>query len=87
MVVSKWKLPNMPDGKLLSSIIAAKPGIATIALVKADDTRQEIAARSLGISVVLADDVTDENFRHIVCNLLGLDDVGHSKPCFAKALE
>ena len=87
MAVSKWKLPDMPDGKLLSSIIAAKPGIATIALVKANDPRQEVAARSLGVSVVLGDDVTDDNFRQIICILLGLNDVAHSKPRFAKALE
>ncbi len=71
-VISRWDLEDMPDGRFLKTFRAAKPYIPTIALVKAGSKSQEIAARSLGVSAVLAEDATDEIFRNTVANLLGL---------------
>jgi len=71
-VISRWDLDDMPDGRFLKSLKAAKPGIPTIAFVRAGSTTQEIAARSLGVSAVLAEDATDDLFRQTVANLLGL---------------
>jgi DNA-binding NarL/FixJ family response regulator len=72
-VVSRWDLEDMPNGRFLKSLRAAKPNIPTIAFVRAGNTTQEIAARSLGVSAVLTEDASDEAFRETVANLLGLE--------------
>ena len=72
VVISHWDLIDMPGGKLLKNIIAAKPNLPTIAFVKAGDHQQETLARRLGISVVLADDVEDEYFCRILRQVLSL---------------
>jgi DNA-binding NarL/FixJ family response regulator len=71
-VISRWDLDDMPDGRFLKTLKAAKPYIPTIALVKPGSRAQEIAARSSGISAVLADDATDNVLRDTVANLLGI---------------
>ena len=71
-VVSMWNLKDMPDGRFLKGLRAAKPAIPTIALVRAGDRDQEIAARSLGVAAVLSEDATDDLFRDTVANVLGL---------------
>ena len=72
-VISRWDLDDMPDGRFLKTFKAAKPYIPTIALVRAGSKAQEIAARSLGVTAVLAEDVTDDVFRDTVANLLGIE--------------
>jgi len=74
-VISKWNLDDMEDGLFLKRLKAAKPRIPTIAFIRAGDRAQEIAARSLGVSAVLTDQVTDEFFRDTVANVLGLKGV------------
>jgi len=71
-VISRWDLDDMPDGGFLKSFKAAKPYVPTIALIKPGSKAQEIAARSLGISAVLAEDATDNVLRDTVANLLGI---------------
>src|SRR4030042_2484642 len=71
-VISRWDLDDMPDGKFLKSLRAAKPTIPTIAFIRPGRKNQEIAARSLGVSAVLAEDATDDLFRETVANLLGI---------------
>jgi DNA-binding NarL/FixJ family response regulator len=71
-VISRWDLDDMPDGRFLKSFKAAKPYIPTIALIKSGSKAQEIAARSLGVSAVLAEDATDNVLRDTVVNLLGI---------------
>ena len=72
-VISRWDLEDMPDGRFLKTFKAAKPYIPTIALVRAGSKQQEIAARSLGVSAVLAEDATDNVLRVTVANLLGIE--------------
>ena len=72
-VISRWDLEDMPDGRFLKTFKAAKPYIPTIALVRAGSKQQEIAARSLGVSAVLAEDATDNVLRDTVANLLGIE--------------
>lgn len=74
-VVSKWGLVDMPQGRFLKNIIAAKPAIPTIAFVTAGDPAQEIEARSLGITVVLSEDIDDGYFRQAVCQLSGISTI------------
>jgi DNA-binding NarL/FixJ family response regulator len=71
-VISRWDLADMPDGSFLKTLKAAKPYIPTIAFVRAGNTTQEKAARSLGVSAVLSEDAGDETFKQTVANLLGL---------------
>jgi DNA-binding NarL/FixJ family response regulator len=72
-VISRWDLDDMHDGMFLKRFRVIKPDIPTIALVRAGDREQEIAARSLGVSAVLTDDASDELFRDTVANVLKLE--------------
>ena len=71
-IISNWELPDMKDGLFLKGLRRIKPDIPIIAVVKAGNTRQEISARSIGVSAVLTSDTTDEIFRQTVAELLGL---------------
>ena len=79
-VVSKWELIDLTHGQFLKKVITAKPGIPTIALIKAGDYKQEIAARSIGVSAVLPEDIDDEHFRKTVKNLKGSYDIINKLP-------
>jgi DNA-binding NarL/FixJ family response regulator len=69
-VISKWDLIDISQGQFLKKVIAAKPNMPTVALVKqTEDHKQEIAARSIGVSAVLPEDIDDKDFRSIVCQL------------------
>jgi len=46
-VISRWDLDDMPDGKFLKTLKAAKSYIPTIAFVRPGNTTQEVAARAL----------------------------------------
>jgi DNA-binding NarL/FixJ family response regulator len=72
-VISRWDLDDMPDGRFLKSFKAAKPYVPTIALVRPGSKAQEIAARALGVTAVLAEDATDAVLRDTVANLLGIE--------------
>jgi DNA-binding NarL/FixJ family response regulator len=74
-VISNWDLEDMADGLFLARLRAVKPDIPTIAFVQPGNKRQEIAARSLGVSAVLTEDVDDDYFRQTVAAVLGLADV------------
>ena len=73
-VISKWDLPDAPDGQFLKNLRLAKPYMPIIAVVDANNVRQEIAARSIGTSAVLSSDVADEVLRETVTGVLGLGD-------------
>ncbi len=75
-VISKWDLPDAPDGRFLRNLRLAKPYMPVIAVVDSNDVRQEIAARSVVATAVLSSDVTDQVFRQIVSEVLGLGDTG-----------
>jgi DNA-binding NtrC family response regulator len=78
-VISQWELVDMRDGKFIRNVVAAKPTMPTIAFVEAGDQRQEIAARSLGVSAVLTDDTNEAYFREVVCQILGLSNLSRLK--------
>ena len=71
-VISRWELVDMPKGELLRNIIAARPNIPTIAFITPGDRSQETAARALGVSAILSEDVDEEYFRETLCKLLGI---------------
>ncbi len=71
-VISSWNLDGHDDGAFLRKLKAVKPDIPTIVFVRSNDPKQEIKARSLGVSAVLTEDTDDEHFRQTVANVLGL---------------
>ncbi len=73
-VISKWDLPDSPDGLFLKNLRLAKPYIPVIAVVDSNNEVQEIAARSIGAAAVLSSDVGDDIFRRTVVEVLGIDD-------------
>ena len=75
VVISHWDLIDIPNGGLLKDIIAAKPNLPTIAIVKTGDHQQEILARNIGVSAVLTDDIDDEYFRQVLLQIFDLTDV------------
>ncbi len=78
-VISNWDLDDMTDGLFIRKLKAVKPEIPTIVFVSAGDEKQEIAARSLGVSAVLTNDTDDEHFKETVANVLGLRDIAAIK--------
>ena len=78
-VISRWELVDMPKGELLRNIIAARPNIPTIAFITPGDRSQETAARALGVSAILNEDVDDEYFRETLCQLLGICTITNVK--------
>ena len=66
---------DIPNGGLLKDLIAAKPNLPTIAIVKTGDHQQEILARNIGVSAVLTDDIDDEYFRQVLLQIFDLTDV------------
>jgi DNA-binding NarL/FixJ family response regulator len=73
-VISTWDLPDAPDGQFLKNLRLAKPYMPIIAVVDANNVRQEIAARSIGTTAVLSSDVSDEVLRLTITGVLGLGD-------------
>lgn len=71
-MASKWNLPDMTDGKLLQRVIEAKPEMPTIAVIESGSFGQEVAARKLGVTIVLPEDVDDGRFDEAICQVLGL---------------
>jgi DNA-binding NarL/FixJ family response regulator len=65
-VIISWHLEDMPDGQFLRRLRVAKPDVKTIVFIKAGDAAEEIRARSIGVSVVLTDQTSDELFRRAV---------------------
>lgn len=74
-IVSKWHLVDVPNGGLLEAVIGANPGLPTVAFVRPGDAKQEIAARSIGVTAVLSEDIDDEYFRRVMCQILHVEEV------------
>ena len=74
-VVSKWHLVDVPNGGLLEAVIGANPGMPTVAFVRPGDAKQEVAARSIGVTAVLSEDIDDEYFRDVMCQILHIEEV------------
>jgi DNA-binding NtrC family response regulator len=76
MLISRWQLCDMPDGELFRRFSIAKPHIPTIAFIGPGSTeKEEIEARSFGVSMVLTEDCEFDTFHDVVCQLLKLTSV------------
>ena len=66
VLVGLWDLPDMPDGSLFRRVLGSIASAATVTLVEFENSTQEIAARSLGVTVVLDESIDDK----VLCELL-----------------
>jgi DNA-binding NarL/FixJ family response regulator len=74
-VVCKWDLCDMKNGHFVKGLKSVRPDIPTIVFVEAGNIEQEIAARSLGVSAVLASDAGEMFVRETIANVLGLNSI------------
>lgn len=74
-LISQWHLEDMANGEFLGRFINARPGVPTVAFIEPHNAEQEIAARSLGVSLVLPDDVEPDQFQESLCTLLNLSRI------------
>ncbi len=74
-VISRWNLPDMPNGKLLKGVKLIKPYVPTVAIADPGNNEQEIDARSIGVSAVITDDIDGYDFQRLVCNLMGFERI------------
>jgi DNA-binding NtrC family response regulator len=81
IVISHWNLADMPQGMLLKKIIDAKPNMPTVAFIEPGNWEQEIAARSLGVTAILNEDIDESNFRSTICQILHIESVSMLSLC------
>lgn len=84
-IICTWDLPDAADGRFLKTLRLAKPYVPIIAIVRSNDIRQEIAARSIGVTAVLSSDVTEEVFIRTVSSVLGLSDTESNQKLYVIA--
>ena len=74
-VISMWDLEDMHSGRFLQKLKAVKPGLPVIAVINSGDTQQEVQARSIGVSAVLADSECLEILKKVLMNMLSLKPI------------
>lgn len=82
-VISRWDLPDMQNGTFLEGLRNIKRDMPTIAVIESGNTDQEISARSLGVSAVITEDISEDHFRELISQLLGLEEVEQIKEIYA----
>ena len=81
-VISRWDLPDMKNGTFLQGLKNIKRDMPTIAVIESGNTDQEISARSLGVSAVITEDISEDHFRELISQLLGLEEVEQIKEIY-----
>ena len=74
-VIIRWDSRDEDCSLFLKRLRTVKPDISTMVLVGADDPSQEIEARSIGVSIVVTEDCSDEYLLRASVDLLGLETV------------
>jgi DNA-binding NarL/FixJ family response regulator len=69
VLVGLWDLPDMPGGALFRRLLSGAVSVTSIAIVPFGDTTSEIAARSVGVTVVLDDSVNAESLAELLRQL------------------
>jgi DNA-binding NtrC family response regulator len=82
-VISRWDLPDMKNGTFLQGLKNIKRNMPTIAVIESGNTDQEISARSLGVSAVITEDISEDHFRELISQLLGLEEVEQIKEIYS----
>ena len=60
VLLGLWDLPDMPNGALFRRILNFAASVVTISLVEFGNVDAEVEARSIGVTVVLDDNVDQE---------------------------
>ncbi len=71
MLVSRWDLPDMPDGGFLDRYVRLGTGKPTAAFVDPARPEQETKARLMRVSLVLPEDTDEDLFYDEIMMLLG----------------
>ena len=70
VIASQWELDGMANGMFLKQIQTARPEIPIVAFIEIGNYEQEVAARGLGITVVVDETISSDDFREMICLLL-----------------
>jgi len=69
VLLGLWDLPDMPNGAMFRRVLAGAASVATVTLVEVGDTAAEVAARSLGVTVVLDENVDKQALAELLTQL------------------
>ncbi len=69
VLIAKWDLPDMSDGILFRRILSAASAVSTVAMIEFGNTSQEVAARTLGVTVVLDDSADEQMLKELLKQL------------------
>jgi len=72
VLVGLWDLPDMPNGELFRRILAGSASVATVTLIEFGNTSAEVAARRLGVTVVLDEGVDEQMLTELLSQLSGI---------------
>ena len=71
LLISSWDLPDMPRGEVIRRVKPARPWLKTILLMEHASADAEIAARQLGVTLVLPAQISSQLLADIVTRLVG----------------
>jgi DNA-binding NarL/FixJ family response regulator len=71
VLIGLWDLPDMPDGELFRRVLAGAASVATVTLIEFGNTSAEVAARRLGVTVVLDEGVDKQILSELLSQLSG----------------
>jgi DNA-binding NarL/FixJ family response regulator len=71
VLIGLWDLPDMPDGELFRRVLAGSASVATVTLIEFGNTSAEVAARRLGVTVVLEKGVDQQVLTDLLSQLSG----------------
>jgi DNA-binding NarL/FixJ family response regulator len=69
VLIGLWDLPDMPEGELFRRVLASFASVATVTLIEFGNTTAEVAARRLGVTVVLDEGVDQQIFGELISQL------------------
>ena len=71
-VISRWDLPDMPDGELIRRIRAARPSTPTIVVLDEPYEQREVEVRALGVTAVLPGNVDTPMLSNAISEVLSV---------------
>lgn len=72
ILIGLWDLPDMPNGELFRRVLAGFASVDTVTLVEIGNNSAEIAARRLGVTVVLDEGVDQHMLNELISHLSGI---------------
>ena len=72
VLIGLWDLPDMPNGELFRRVLAGSASVTTVTLIEFGNTSAEVAARRLGVTVVLDEGVDEKMLCELLSQLSGI---------------